>query len=158
MIRFASDTSTISAVADAARIEDLRRRVERDPASIAFAQLAEEYRRIGEFDQAVRVSSRGLILHPDYLAARVTRGRALVALGRLDDAQADLEQVVHAAPDKLAAARALAELHQRRGSSSPAGAADVTVARQESAAIGELESWLAALTADRQRRTRRPSS
>ena len=30
------------------RLEDLRRRVQQDPSSIAFAQLAEEYRRAGQ--------------------------------------------------------------------------------------------------------------
>ena len=38
---------------DNPRIGELRRRFEKDPSSIAFAQLAEEYRRSGNLDQAV---------------------------------------------------------------------------------------------------------
>jgi tetratricopeptide (TPR) repeat protein len=102
-------------VADAARIDELRRRVEQDPASIAFAQLAEEYRRAGDFEEAVRVSRAGLARHPSYLSARVTLGRALLELQQFDEAGAELEQVLTAAPDNLAAIRALAEIHQRRG-------------------------------------------
>ena len=100
---------------DSTRIDELKRRVEKDPASIAFAQLAEEYRRIGLYEEAVRVSRAGLAQHPAYLSARVTLGRALSDLERYDEAQAELEYVLRAAPDNLSAIRALADLHQRRG-------------------------------------------
>jgi tetratricopeptide (TPR) repeat protein len=102
-------------VAENPRVEELRRRVERDPASIAFAQLAEEYRRAGDYREAVRVCRTGLAQHPTYLSARVTLGRALLELEQLDEAQSELDDVLHAAPDNLAAIRALAEIHQRRG-------------------------------------------
>src|SRR5687768_5243460 len=96
------------------RIEELRRRLDKDPASIAFAQLAEEYRRAGENEEAIRVCRAGLEQHPGYLSARVTLGRALLETGQFDEAQNELEQVVRVAPDNLAAIRALAEIHQRR--------------------------------------------
>lgn len=102
------------------RIDDLRRRVEKDPASIAFAQLAEEYRRAGQFQEAVDVCRAGLTIHPAYLSARVTLGRALIELNQLEDAQAELEQVLKSAPENLAAIRGLAEIHHRRGSLSEA--------------------------------------
>ena len=82
---------------------------------MAFAQLAEEYRRAGANDDAVSVCRAGLAHHPDYLSARVTLGRALVELGRLEEAQAELAVVLHSAPDNLAANRAVAEIYQRRG-------------------------------------------
>ena len=97
------------------RIIELRRRIQADPASIAFAQLAEECRRIGENDEAVGICRAGLLHHPDYLSARVTLGRALLELGRLDEAHAELSAVIAAASDNLAANRALAELYQKRG-------------------------------------------
>jgi tetratricopeptide (TPR) repeat protein len=101
---------------DNPRIDDLRRRVEKDPASIAFAQLAEEYRRAGQCKEAVDVCRAGLALHPGYLSARVTLGRALVEVGQLEDAQQELETVLKSAPENLAAIRGLAEIHHRRGS------------------------------------------
>ena len=97
------------------RIDELRRRVEKDPTSIAFAQLAEEYRRSGDFQQAVKVCRDGLERHPGYLSAQVTLGRALMELGEYDEAGRELEAVLQVAPDNLAAIRALAEIHQRRG-------------------------------------------
>ena len=100
-------------MADNPRLDELRRRVEKDPASIAFAQLAEEHRRAGEYDEAIRVCRSGLAQHPGYLSARVTLGRALLETGQFEDAQTELEQVVSVAPDNLAAIRALADIHQR---------------------------------------------
>lgn len=61
------------------------------------------------------VCRAGLVHHPDYLSARVTLGRALVVLGRLDEAQAEFAVVLTSAPDNLAAIRALAEVHQKKG-------------------------------------------
>jgi tetratricopeptide (TPR) repeat protein len=103
-------------VADSQRIDDLRRRVQKDPASIAFAQLAEECRRAGRYDEAVTVCRTGLDLHPGYLSARVTLGRALIELNDLDVALAELEHVLKSAPENLAAIRGVAEIHHRQGS------------------------------------------
>ncbi len=103
-------------MADSQRIEDLRRRVQKDPASIAFAQLAEECRRFGNYEEAVTVCRAGLVLHPGYLSARVTLGRALVELNELELARPEFEQVLRSAPENLAAIRGLAETHHRQGS------------------------------------------
>lgn len=97
------------------RIDDLRRRVLRDPASIAFAQLAEEYRRAGALEEAVEVCRAGLARHAGYLSARVTLGRALLELGQLDAALEELNAVLAGAPDNLAAVRGLGEIAHRRG-------------------------------------------
>jgi tetratricopeptide (TPR) repeat protein len=96
------------------RVDELKRRVHRDPASISFAALAEEYRRLGRFDDAIATCRAGLQRHPAYLSARVTLGRALLETGRFDEATTELEQVLSAAPENLAAIRALAEIHRRR--------------------------------------------
>jgi Flp pilus assembly protein TadD len=96
------------------RLEDLRRRVEKDPASIAFAQLAEECRRFGRHQEAIDVCRDGLNRHPGYLSARVTLGRSLLHLGRLDEAEQELETVLQSAPENLAALRAMGDIYRRR--------------------------------------------
>jgi tetratricopeptide (TPR) repeat protein len=103
-------------MADSQRIDDLRRRVQADPASIAFAQLAEECRRAGHYQESVEVCRAGLELHPGYLSARVTLGRALIELNDLETALAELEHVLKSAPENLAAIRGVAEIHHRQGS------------------------------------------
>jgi hypothetical protein len=101
-------------MADNPRIDELRRRVEKEPASIAFAQLAEELRRSDRFLEAVEVCRAGLEMYPGYLSVRVTLGRCLVELDRLDEAEQELEHVRVSAPENLAAIRALSKIQQRR--------------------------------------------
>src|ERR1700687_78608 len=107
-------------MADNQRIDDLRRRVHKDPASISFAQLAEELRRNGDYTESVDVCRTGLAIHPGYLSARVTLGRALLELDHIDEARAELELVLKSAPENLAALRALAETRHRQGSDTDA--------------------------------------
>lgn len=102
-------------MAEESKIDSLRRRLQKDPASIAFAQLAEEYRRAGRYRDAIQTCKAGLAKHPGYLSARVTYGRALVEVGDLDGAQRELTSVVRLAPENLSAIRGLAEIHRRRG-------------------------------------------
>ena len=143
------------------RIEDLRRRVLKDPASIAFAQLAEEYRRAGDCEEAVRVCEDGLAQHPAYLSARITLGRALFELGRLDDARAEFLRVLDAAPDNLVAVGNLAEIHQRTQQAYRRASEDHTQApgqnrdarSADERVLSELQAWLDAI--GRQRRLAR---
>jgi len=153
---------------DNSRIEELRRRIQKDPASIAFAQLAEEHRRAGQFEDAVRVCRDGLAQHPAYLSARITLGRALLEMGRYDEAVTEFEYVLKAAPDNLTATRELADIKQRRRGSAPP---QVTTAVPRELAthhqppttnhqpvdpvIAELEAWLAVLADERDARVTR---
>ena len=105
------------------RIDELRRRVGNDPASIAFAALAEEYRRAGRHEDAISTCMAGLVRHPAYVSARVTLGRALVETGKYDDARVQFEHVLRLAPENLAAIRALAALHERSEDPAPSNIA-----------------------------------
>jgi tetratricopeptide (TPR) repeat protein len=100
-------------------LEALRRRIGHGSAPIAFAALAEEHRRAGRPEDAVAVCREGLERYPTYASARVTLGRALLDLGLVAEAVAELEEAVLQAPDNLAAARALAEAHLRLEDLSP---------------------------------------
>lgn len=102
-------------MADSPRIAELKRRVQLDPASIAFAALAEEYRRAERFEEAIETCTAGLVRHPSYLSAHVTLGRSLMEVGRLEEAKQELEFVLKLAPENLAAIRGLAEIHHRLG-------------------------------------------
>jgi tetratricopeptide (TPR) repeat protein len=136
------------------RLDELRRRVEADPTSIAFAALAEECRRIGRFEEAIEVCRKGLERHPAYLSARVTLGRALLELSQLEAAKEQLEYVLQIAPENLAAMRGLAEIHQRQHET--AGAAGPTAPAASVAAVRALEAFLQAVVAERRRREAAP--
>jgi tetratricopeptide (TPR) repeat protein len=100
---------------DSPRIQELKRRVESDPASIAFAALAEEYRRAGRYDEAIETCRHGLQRHPSYISAHVTLGRALLEMENFEEAEQELEHVLRVAPENLAAIRGLADIHHWRG-------------------------------------------
>ena len=104
-------------MAENPRIEELRRRVQADPASIAFAALAEEFRRVGRYEEAIEACRTGLQRHPAYLSARVTLGRALIEMGDYEGAREELQTVLRTAPENLAAIRGLAQIHERLGHS-----------------------------------------
>jgi hypothetical protein len=124
MIIDAATTSRIRAsIAEAApaaapappnpRIAELRKRLEKDPASRIFAQLAEELRKEGELEEAIRVSREGLQKHPFYPSARITLGRALLDSGDIVAATGEFEAVLQGAPDNLLARRFLEECQKR---------------------------------------------
>ena len=104
-------------MAENPRIEELRRRVQADPASIAFAALAEEFRRIGRYDDAIETCRTGLQRHPAYLSARVTLGRSLIETGDYDAAREELETVLRSAPENIAALRGIEQINERLGHS-----------------------------------------
>jgi tetratricopeptide (TPR) repeat protein len=123
-----------------------------DPASIAFAALAEEYRRAGRFEEAIAACLSGLKRHPSYLSARMTLGCALIEAGRYEEAEEEIEVVLRMAPENLAATRALAEIRQRREAASSPPAASARHDPQVTA----LQTFLAAIQSARTAGKSRP--
>ncbi|HSF16749.1 MAG TPA: tetratricopeptide repeat protein [Vicinamibacteria bacterium] len=97
------------------RIEDLQKRLEADPNSRIFVQLAEEYRKAGLLDKAIEVCRSGLQKHPHYPSARVALGRALLEAGQHDKASAEFESVLQAVPDNILANKFLGETYHSLG-------------------------------------------
>jgi tetratricopeptide (TPR) repeat protein len=106
-------------VADS-RIDELRRRLDRDPGSRLFAQLAEECRKAGNHADAIRIARTGLALHPAYPSARLTLGRALLDSGDPAAARLELETALREAPDNILASRFLGLALEALGELGPA--------------------------------------
>ena len=126
------------------RIDELRRRLERDPGSRLFAQLAEEYRKAGNHADAIRVVRTGLAQHPSYPSARLTLGRALLDSGDAAGARVELETALKEAPDNILASRFLGQALEKLGELAPA---ILQLQRTLKLAPGDrqLESQIAAL-------------
>ena len=128
---------------DRFRLEQLRRRVVANPASIAFAELADEYRRAGMLAEAIDTCRTGLRRHPAYASARITLALSLVDQGALDDAERELETVLRSAPENLAALHGLARIHAiRTGTPLPVAPRSTPEDRQ----LAALGVWLTAIS------------
>ena len=91
------------------KIEELRRKLEKEPTPRAYGALAEELRKAGEFAEAIRVSREGVEKSPAYPTLRVTLGRSLLEHGDLEAARQELQTVLQAVPDNILAERYLGE-------------------------------------------------
>lgn len=100
-----------------AEIEKLTERIAKDPKSKLFVPLAEEHKKAGDIETAIRVLTEGLKHNPGYVTARSFLGRLLMDKGDLAGAQKELEEVIKTIPDNLLAQRKLGDIYvlQRRG-------------------------------------------
>jgi tetratricopeptide (TPR) repeat protein len=105
-------------VDDAATVNAIRRheeRLQRDPSSLAFAPLADLYRKVGRTRDAVALCRQGLLRYPQYTTARLILAKALVAAGELDCALDELGALVDANPQDVVSLRLAAEIERRLG-------------------------------------------
>ena len=90
-------------------------RLARDPSSLAFAQLAELYRKVGRTQDAIALCRQGLARYPQYTTARLTLARTCLGEGRLDEAMTELRIVLEATPKDVQCLRLASEIERRRG-------------------------------------------
>ncbi len=90
-------------------------RLARDPASLAFAQLADLYRKAGRTRDAVALCRNGLTRYPHYTTARLILAKALVADGQLAPAQVELDAILEASPKDVQCHLLAAEIQRRLG-------------------------------------------
>ncbi|HXF93445.1 MAG TPA: tetratricopeptide repeat protein [Nitrospiraceae bacterium] len=89
-------------------IERLTAALARDPQSKVFLPLAEEYGKVGLWQEAAAVLEAGLQVLLGFVTAMVTLGGAYVHLGQTAKARTLLEDAVRRRPDNLGAHRTLA--------------------------------------------------
>ncbi|MGD8352499.1 MAG: tetratricopeptide repeat protein [Nitrospirota bacterium] len=97
------------------KITKLKEKVAKDPSSMLFVPLAEEYRKAGMYDEAIEVLKDGLGRQPRHTSARVVLGKVYLDKGLLDDARAEFEQAARSVPDNLFAQRRLADILRQQG-------------------------------------------
>lgn len=101
--------------ATASAIRRQEERFQRDPSSLAFAHLADLYRKVGRTREAVALCRDGLARYPHYATARLILAKALMAEGNLDLALGELDKILDVSPKDLESHRLAAEIHRRRG-------------------------------------------
>ncbi|HVR71077.1 MAG TPA: DUF4388 domain-containing protein [Vicinamibacteria bacterium] len=111
----AAPAAAPAASAGGARIQEMRRRLEKEPHARVFSQLADELRKEGDLAEAVRVCRDGVQRYATYPSLRVTLGRLLLESGDLAAARTELETALQAAPDNILAERSLGECLEALG-------------------------------------------
>ncbi len=92
----------------------------RDPRSVLFLPLAEEFMKAGRLAEATLILEEGLQTHPTSHSARVALGRAYYQAGNNARARGLLEEAVQASPENLLAHRTLAEIYVEENALGPA--------------------------------------
>jgi tetratricopeptide (TPR) repeat protein len=113
------------ALADA--IRRYEERLARDPESLAFAQLADLYRKAGRAAAAVALCREGLRRWPHYTTARLILAKTLLAEDQHEAALAEVDAMLQTSPKDVQCHRLAAEVHRR------AGRLDAAVAHLEQA-------------------------
>src|SRR5678816_1150747 len=103
-----NQTTTVNAM----ELDRLATQLAKDPQSKAFMPLAEEYGKVGMWQEAAAVLEDGLKLYPGFITAMVALGRAYDHLGHLTKAKAILEESVKLSPENLRAHRTLIKIYQ----------------------------------------------
>jgi tetratricopeptide (TPR) repeat protein len=103
------------AAESALEIDRLATQLAKDPHSKAFMPLAEEYGKVGMWQEAAAVLEDGLNLYPGFITAMVALGRAYDHMGQATKARAILEESVKLSPENLRAHRTLIKIYTSQG-------------------------------------------
>ncbi|HEY6289222.1 MAG TPA: tetratricopeptide repeat protein, partial [Nitrospiraceae bacterium] len=104
-----------NAAANTMEIDRLATQLAKDPHSKAFMPLAEEYGKVGMWQEAAGVLEDGLKLYPGFITAMVALGRAYDHMGQATKAKTILEESVKLSPENLRAHRTLIKIYQSQG-------------------------------------------
>lgn len=100
---------------NAMEIDRLATQLAKDPLSKAFLPLAEEYCKVGMWEEAVSVLEDGLKHYPGFITAMVVLGRAYDQLNQPTKARAVLEGAIKLSPENLRAHRTLIKIYTTQG-------------------------------------------
>jgi len=87
----------------------------KNPTSLLFARLAEEFLRRGDVKRASDICRRGLRYRPSYVAGHVVMGKCYLAAGRCEEARQEFHKVLQLDSDHLAACWHLGQIDLEMG-------------------------------------------
>lgn len=120
----------------------------KNPSSYVFVSMASEFMRSGRNKMALEVLERGLKLHPTLRSALTLKGRALISLGKAEQARELLAGVLRADADNLLAKRLLNKVGpgvQKAGGPGAGGSLKpekTATASHDAQTVETLEKWL----------------
>src|SRR3954471_4912922 len=101
-------------MATSPRIEELRKKFDENPRRY-FAPLANEYRKVGDFDQAIFICQEYLPQQPGHMSGHIVFGQALFEAKRFAEAKTVFETALTLDPENLIALRHLGDISRELG-------------------------------------------
>lgn len=102
-------------------VEALMTRFNKNPQSLVFSRLADEYRKDGNFSKAIEICINGLQNHPDYVTGRIVLGMCYTEQGNHQAAIQELLAAIALDRKNQNAMKLLADLFNRQGNGQTAG-------------------------------------
>jgi tetratricopeptide (TPR) repeat protein len=96
-------------MASSARIDELKRKFDENPRRY-FAPLANEFRKMGDTDQAILICQEFLPQQPGHMSGHIVYGQALYESGQMMEARAVFETALGLDPENLIALRHLGDI------------------------------------------------
>src|SRR6476469_3408508 len=101
-------------MSSSARIDELRKKFDENPRRY-FAPLANEYRKAGDFEQAVFICQEYLPQQPGHMSGHIVYGQTLFDMGRDEEAKAVFETALTLDPENLIALKHLGDIARQAG-------------------------------------------
>jgi tetratricopeptide (TPR) repeat protein len=101
-------------MSSSARIDELRKKFDENPRRY-FAPLANEYRKAGDFEQAVFICQEYLPQQPGHMSGHIVYGQTLFDMGRDEEARAVFETALTLDPENLIALKHLGDIARQAG-------------------------------------------
>ncbi|HKW11031.1 MAG TPA: tetratricopeptide repeat protein, partial [Gemmatimonadaceae bacterium] len=108
-------------MAGPSRIDELRKKFDENPRRY-FAPLANEYRKLGDFEQAIFICQEFLPQQPGHMSGHIVYGQALFETGRHNEARSVFETALALDPENLIALRHLGDIARAQGDTETARA------------------------------------
>ncbi len=101
-------------MANSALLDELLKQFAENPRRV-FARLANEYRKLGELENAIQICRSFVPQQPTYISGHIVLGQALYESGQLDEARSTFETALSLDPENLIALRQLGDIAHAKG-------------------------------------------
>jgi len=101
-------------MASSARIDELKKKFDENPRRY-FAPLANEYRKVGDLDQAIFICQEYLPQQPGHMSGHIVYAQTLFEMGRYDDAKVAFGTALALDPENMIALRHLGDIARQAG-------------------------------------------
>jgi tetratricopeptide (TPR) repeat protein len=101
-------------MASSARIDEIKKKFDENPRRY-FAPLANEFRKVGDLDQAILICEEFLPQQAGHMSGHIVYGQALFEAGRLPESRTVFETALGLDPENLIALRHLGDIARAQG-------------------------------------------